>query len=147
MLLTLKQIGYCSFHQNPELRKEVDLHNSSLNQSKHIIFFEKFIYILFMSKFRQHFSSVSALLTVTYYVLDEARRINVTKNIAVIMFLTTVAGKGNRNLRLLLWKVCCSLCKPYKLQGISQQQFNIVLHMHSTITYTDFQIDGMNSYS
>lgn len=111
------------------LRKEVDLRNilslylylhiKCLNQSKHTILFENFIYIVFISRFREDLSSVAVLWTVPLHVLNEATRINSTKKVAVIMFLTTVSGKENRNLRVLLWKVCCSLCKPYKLQGIS----------------------------
>jgi len=51
-----------------------------------------------MFKFREYFSSVSVLLTIPHNVLDEGRRINATTKIAVLMFLTAVAGKGNRNL-------------------------------------------------
>lgn len=72
---------------------------------------------------------LSVLLTVPHYVLDEARRISATKKVAVIKFLTTVAGKGNRNLPDFYCAksaaACSNLINYKELVGSSLTQYYI----------------------
>lgn len=68
-------------------------------------------------------------MTVPHYVLDEDKRINATRKVAVIVFLAKVARKGNRNLTDFYCgksaATCANLINFKELVGSSLTQYYI----------------------